>query len=185
MKGYLVHLRDSIPFLRKPPLAREDTLALRPVRNPVIVWKPKETPPSSGDASDDDEDSWEADTNIENAGVVLTVPRRTREDHLSRLLNRVFQTPTSKTIELDEFGGKIWTRCDGRHSVAELVTYTCQEYKLNRRQAEVSVVQFMKMLSQRRLVGFTSGGKGSAHVNSQSGPRSGKRRPSGSRKRRH
>ncbi len=178
MMDYLVRLRNSIPLLRKPTLAREDTLALRPVRNPVIVWKPKEAPEFS-------EETLEVDEDIANAGVVLTVPRRAREDYLSKLLNRFFQTPTSKTIELDEFGGKIWTRCDGKHSVAELVTYTCQEYKLNRRQAEVSVVQFMKMLSQRRLVGFTSGGKGSTHVNSQPRPRSGKRRTSGASKRRH
>jgi Coenzyme PQQ synthesis protein D (PqqD) len=178
MFGKLASLRNTIPFLRKATLPREDTLALHPVRNPVILWKPKEPAESAEEDSATDEDPL-------NAGVVLTVPRRAREDYLNRLLNRLFHTPSSKTIELDEFGGKIWSQCDGKHSVAELVSYTCTEYKLNRRQAEVSVIQFMKMLSQRRLVGFTSGGRGSAHGSSQPGPRSGKRRTSGASKRRH
>ena len=62
--------------------------------------------------------------------------------------------PDRKTIELDEFGAEVWELCDGTHSVEQLVKHTCGKYKLNRRQGEVSVVAFMRMLTQRRLIGF-------------------------------
>ena len=93
------------------------------------------------------------------------MPRR--QDRLGRLLGRVFPMPDRKTIELDEFGAEVWEMCDGAHSVEQLVTHTCGKYKLNRRQGEVSVVAFMKMLTQRRLIGFPTkeGEKGTPHGN--------------------
>ena len=124
-----------MPLGRKPTLPRGETLALRPFRNSVVTWERKP----------DDEAGWDG-------GVRLTVPRR--QDRLGKLLGRVFPVPNAKTIELDEFGAEIWEMCDGEHRVEHLVTHTCQKYKLNRRQGEVSVVAFMKMLAQRRLVGF-------------------------------
>lgn len=124
-----------LPLGRKPTLPRGETLALRPVRNGVVTWEPM---PDAEDGPGD--------------GIRLTVPRR--QDRLGRLLGRVFPVPGHKTIELDEFGAEVWQMCDGTHSIGHLVTHTCQKYKLNKRQGEVSVLAFMKMLSQRRLVGF-------------------------------
>ena len=107
-------------------------LALRPLRSASIAWEMK--------------------TDAETPGATLTVPRR--EDRYGQILSRIFQIPSTKTIELDEFGAAVWEKCDGRHSVEQLVVFTSRAYKLNRRQAEVSVVSFMRMLAQRRLIGL-------------------------------
>lgn len=126
-------VQQYLPLGRKPTLPRGETLALRPVRNRVVSWE------RPADAAE---------------GMRLTVPRR--QDRVARLLGRFLQFPDSKTIELDEFGAEVWELCDGAHSIEQLVAHTCKKYKLNRRQGEVSVVAFMKMLTQRRLIGFTT-----------------------------
>ncbi len=156
-----IDLTQYFPFLNRAKagsLPRGEMLALRPLRNASVAWEPK----AEG----------------ETPGVALTVPRR--DDKLGRMLGRVFQLPTTKTIELDEFGAAVWEKCDGRHSVEHLVVFTASAYKLNRRQAEVSVVSFMRMLAQRRLIGLDKSssksigkvsdtGKGTAHVH-RNGP---------------
>ena len=126
-------LQKYLPLGRKPTLPRGETLALRPVRNRAVTWeRPVEELP----------------------GVALRLTVPCRRDRWGGLLGRVFPMPDHKTIELDEFGAEVWEMCDGAHSVEHLVAHTCRQYKLNRRQGEVSVVAFMKMLAQRRLIGF-------------------------------
>ena len=164
-----IDLKQYFPFLNraKGSLPRGEMLALRPVRTASVAWEPK----ADSDAP----------------GVQITVPRR--EDKMGQVLSRLFQIPATKTIELDEFGAAVWEKCDGKHSVEQLVTFTATAYKLNRRQAEVSVVSFMRMLAQRRLIGLDSSTsvtetsrkeKGTAHVH-----RSGRARTPSKRGRRH
>lgn len=142
-----IDLRAYFPFLNRKnsSLPRGEMLALRPLRNQAIAWEMK--------------------TDTETPGANLTVPRR--EDKFGQIVSRIFQVPSTKTIELDEFGAAVWEKCDGRHSVEQLVVFTSSAYKLNRRQAEVSVVSFMRMLAQRRLIGLQTGE--TAHVH-RSGP---------------
>lgn len=157
-----IDLKQYFPFLNraKGALPRGEMLALRPLRSVSVVWEPKAEAP----------------------GVQITVPRR--DDRLGQLLGRVFQVPSTKTIELDEFGAAVWEKCDGKHSVEQLVVFTASAYKLNRRQAEVSVVSFMRMLAQRRLIGLDKSKNTSkiesgetAHVHQNDRPRTpGKRR---------
>ena len=152
-----IDLKQYFPFLNrvKGALPRGEMLALRPLRNVSVAWEAKP----------------------EAVGVQLTVPRR--DDKLGQLLGRVFQVPTTKTIELDEFGAAVWEKCDGKHSVEQLVMFTASAYKLNRRQAEVSVVSFMRMLAQRKLIGLDKSKSeksksetgGTAHVHRNDRPR--------------
>ena len=139
-----IDLKQYFPFLNraKGALPRGEMLALRPIRTASIAWEMK--------------------TDGETPGVHLTVPRR--DDKMGQILSRLFQIPATKTIELDEFGAAVWEKCDGRHSVEQLVNFTSSAYKLNRRQAEVSVVSFMRMLAQRRLIGLSGGTRPSAFI---------------------
>ncbi len=166
--GSRINLNQYFPFLNraKGSLPRGEMLALRPLRSREIAWSPK--------AED------------ETPGVKLVVPRR--DDKIGQILSRLFQVPATKTIELDEFGAAVWEKCDGQHSVDQLISFTCSAYKLNRRQAEVSVVTFMRMLAQRRLIGLdktinketiknkSAAGKGTSHVHRSDRPRAQARR---------
>jgi len=134
--------RFKLPWLKKnPALPREDVLRLRPVRNPVVTWERE-------DGGDEDAED-ETDVPLK---YVLNLP--TRDDKYAKFLMKLFKGPSSRKVQLDEFGSHVWDLCDGKHTVEELVRFTCDTYKLNRRQGEVSVFAFMRMLSERRLIGY-------------------------------
>ena len=146
--------RFKLPWLKKnPALPREDVLRLRPVRNPVVSWETE----VKEEIDSEEETSSEEETGAEEAPeiplkYVLNLP--TRQDKYAKILARMFKGPSSRKVQLDEFGSQIWDLCDGKHTIEELVRFTCQTYKLNRRQGEVSVLAFMRMLSERRLIGY-------------------------------
>lgn len=169
--SFLTSVQQSIPFLkrRKSTLPREEMLSLRPVRNPVVIWESPElnaglVPEENGTTEGDSPPA--EDNSRPKPAIVLTVPRR--DVKWSRWLARVLDVPTGKRIELDEFGGEIWLLCDGANTVEQLVKFTCSTYKLNRRQGEISVVAFMRMLAQRHLVGFLAKENGVVHDNAKS-----------------
>lgn len=167
-------LRQSIPFLarEKAGLPRGEMLGLKPVRVREIAWemRPEDEAP----------------------GAKLTVPRR--DDRVGQILSRIFRVTATKTIELDEINAQLWARCDGQHSVDQLIRYACETYKMNRRQGEVGVITAMRMFAQRGLIGLQSGGaktdaaktngistgKGRTNVHSDQ-----RQRPQTKRRRRH
>lgn len=160
-------LTQTVPFLarNKGGLPRGELLALKPLRSPEVAWEMK--------------------ADEEPQGATLTVPRR--DDRVGQLLSRIFQIPATKTIELDEVNAQIWARCDGATSIDQLIKYTCATYKINRRQGEVGVVTLMKMLGQRRLIGFPKGPSpaGSKEGATSHDNRSDRQRAQTKRRRRH
>ena len=154
-----------IPFFgsRPPRFTREQALKLKPKRGKSITWEPKKQL--------DVESENEMETPEE---LMLTAPRG--DDALGRLINRIFRMSATRQIELDEFGSAIWHLCDGTHSIQYLIDITCSRYKLNQRQAEVSVLAFMKMLNQRSLIGYITEGKVTSHDRPQARPSHSKRR---------
>lgn len=114
---------------RGPALTREEALAARPLRNPSIEW-----------------------TVQENGRVLLTVPLELKP--WMRLLKVVMQVPERRSVELDEVGSDVWVWCDGETTVAGLIDRLAAEHKLNQREAEVSLTQFLHTLAKRRFVGF-------------------------------
>ncbi|BDI31960.1 hypothetical protein CCAX7_40110 [Capsulimonas corticalis] len=171
-QGRFSGLAEYLPFLRerKPPLTREEMLRLRPLRRSVVTWTTKPQ-----DASGDEDVSETPDPL-----VVLSAPRTMGP--LTRWVTRLLSAPVDRRVELDEYGSAIWTMCDGTHTVRQLADFTSAKYKLNKRQAEVSVLAFMKMLAQRDLIGYHTEGKRSAHVRPNSGGAA-QRSRSGSRRR--
>lgn len=124
-----------LPFLRKKPkLSRDQALGARPIRNPLLQWERNE-----------------------NGEIRLRVPLR--RDRLARILGRLLRAPEYKEILLDEVGSDIWELCDGNHTVQSIVANACRKYKLTRRECEASVGTYLKMLTERNLVGFQLGGR--------------------------
>jgi len=88
----------------------------------------------------------------EHGNVVLTISRRA--DAWGKLLGKIFFTPPSRRLVLDEIGTYVWERCDGRHTVRALIDSLSKRYKLNRREAEISLTTFLRSLGQKGLVAF-------------------------------
>ncbi len=145
-----------LPFLRKKPnLSRDQALHTRPVHNPRLEWE-----------------------RMEDGDVHLRIPRR--KDRVAQILCYIFRAPEYKEIVLDEVGSDIWELCDGDRDVAAIVSATCQKYKLTRRECETSVATYLKMLGDRKLIGFTLKNQGGGQSNARSnGQGAGSRRRNG------
>jgi len=115
--------------LKKPRLSREHALQARPVRNPALKWE-----------------------ELDNGEVQIVLPRR--RDAMGKLLSSVFYVPQSKPVSLDVVGAAVWQLCDGEHTVNDIAVALMEEHKLHRREAEVSLTEFLKMLGKRNMVGF-------------------------------
>ena len=122
----LVRLKLRTP---QAQLTREQAMGAYPVRNPALQWKVNE-----------------------GGNVVVVLPRR--GDIQGKALGWLFMVPESKPIELDEVGTDVWHCCNGDHTVSELVALLAGKYKLNKREVEVSLTEYLRTLGKRGMIGF-------------------------------
>ena len=119
-------------------------LAVRPLRHPKVEW------------------AREARKNDDVPVALLQIPRLRGKwaDFVAKWL----QIPAFKKVELDEIGSDVWEMCDGRTGVEAIAKAIGASYRLNKRQAEVSVTAYLKMLAERRLIALKNG-SGAAATN--------------------
>jgi len=122
-----------LPFLKIPPpeIDRQAAMRLRPARNSKLTWE-----------------------KVDSGETILTVPQNDRAGRMTRWMAKWLSAPTERRVELDEVGGFVWDLCDGVHTVESIVARTGRHFKMNRREAEVSVTMFLQMLHERNFVGF-------------------------------
>jgi len=101
----------------------------RPARNDILKWEKNE----QGEAR-------------------ITVVRQ--DTWKTRLLSKVFYIPRERTITLDEVGTQVWQMCDGHTNVARMIQSLRDKYQLDRKEAEVSLLSYLKTLGQKRFIGF-------------------------------
>lgn len=104
-------------------------LSSRPTRNEALAWE-------KNDAGE----------------VRITVTRQ--DTWRVRLLSKVFYIPKQRTITLDEVGTQVWELCNGRTTVGQMIESLSGRYQLNRKEAEVSLLAYLKTLAQKRFIGF-------------------------------
>jgi len=101
----------------------------RPARNEELTWE----------KNDDGE-------------VQITVRRQ--ETWKVRLISKIFYIPKKRKITLDEVGTEVWQLCNGRNTVARMIEDLSDKYQLNRKEAEVSLLAYLKTMAQKRFIGF-------------------------------
>ncbi len=123
-----------LPFLKiKPPeVDRKAAMTLRPGRNAVLRWEAQE----------------------ESGKTLLKVPVNLQGGRFRKRIAQWMKVPKERVVELDEVGGYVWELCDGKHTVEQIVQATANAFKMNRREAEVSVTMFLQMLHERNFIGF-------------------------------
>ena len=79
----------------------------------------------------------------------LTVPLRT-----ARWAVWLLRLPpeANKTFEFDDLGHFVWSACNGKTSVKQVIRRLARRYDLGERQAEVSTLKFLRMLASRGLI---------------------------------
>jgi hypothetical protein len=60
----------------------------------------------------------------------------------------------TKKLQLDELGTLVWNLIDGERSVQQVVKMFAATHRLETREAEVSVTQFIRELGRRGLIGM-------------------------------
>ena len=131
---------------RGPRLNRAAMLNSRPARNEAVEWERND-----------------------RGEVRITV---TRQDTWKiRLLSKLFYIPRKRSITLDEVGTEVWQMCNGRTTVAQMIEALSTAHQLNRKEAEVSLLEYLKTLAQRRFVGFLIDGERSQDRGRASGKR--------------
>ena len=114
---------------RPPNLGRENVVQSIPLRNTVI--------------------KWEMDDKNE---VSLVIPQK---DKLwVKITSKIFMIPDKRVVVLDDVGSFVWTLCDGKNSIEHIVRRLCNKYNLTRKEAEVSLLTYMRQLGKRGFVGF-------------------------------
>jgi len=113
----------------RPRITRRQMLDSRPVRNQALSYQ-----------------------NLENGEVAIRVPRR--QDVWGKLLGWVLVVPRERQLVLDQVGALVWELCDGEHTVGEMIQALRRAQKLNAKEAEVALTDYLRQLGKRRLVGF-------------------------------
>lgn len=116
-------------FKRTPKIGREAMLKSKPARNEALEWE----------KSDDEE-------------VTITLTRS--DDWKVKVLSKVFWIPDRRTLVLDQIGAQIWDMCDGKTTVDAMIRELSKQHKLNLKEAEVSLLNYLQSLGKKRLIGF-------------------------------
>ena len=114
---------------KQPQLTKDDLLASRPVLNQAVKWYLN------------DEDV-----------IQIDIPRR--ETWWISLLSKVIYTPQKRTIALDEVRTSVWQMIEEHKTVNNMIKQLAKEFKLNRREAEASLIAYLRTLAKKKLVGF-------------------------------
>lgn len=91
---------------------------------------------------------YDADDN-----AVLNVPRKRTK--MVKWMAKLFRLPPYKQIELDELGTYTIELCDGEHTVSGIIDEFADEFDLNRREAEVSMLSYLQTLSDRGIIALS------------------------------
>ena len=98
-----------------------------------------------------------SETRLETGEVLLEYPLAVRPlvAAVARRLGKSQEDLVQiKKLQLDELGTSVWDLVDGKRSVRRLIKIFAETHRLDTREAEVSVTQFIRELGQRGLLGL-------------------------------
>jgi hypothetical protein len=84
----------------------------------------------------------------ENWVLVMKLTKKKSSSFLSRFTPK----QTEHRFELDELGTFVVKQLDGRNTVERIIERFVERFKVNRREAELSVVEFLKTLTRKRII---------------------------------
>lgn len=103
---------------------------MKPLRNPLLLWD-------------------------EHEGIVtLRVQHGRKGNWKMRMMHVLVPLPEERPVLLDTIGSDVWLMIDGEHSLGQIAHTLAKKYKLENREAELSVQQYFKDLARRGYIGF-------------------------------
>ena len=111
----------------QPQITRSQAMEVMPIRNPNLDWE-----------------------HNEEGNAVVTLTRRAGIK--GKLVSFFLAVPQTRPIVLDDVGTFVWDMCDGNHNVSDIVEALCEKHKLSRREVEVSLNEYLRMLGKRGMI---------------------------------
>ncbi len=87
---------------------------------------------------------------LDTGQVSFTISRK--KSWFASIFVTIFGVAGEKTITLDKIGSYVWKLCDGSKSVAEIAFSMKEDFKLTRKEAQVSVIQFVQTLMKKGVL---------------------------------
>lgn len=119
--------------MKSQPLSRIDALRCIPIRNPRVV-----------------------ETRLESGEKLLSYPDALTP-WFAGILKRINITPDirrMRKLQLDILGTSVWNLVDDTTSVMDISTSFARLHQLYPREAEISVIQFLRELGRRGIIGM-------------------------------
>ena len=123
-------------FRKKPganTISREQALAYTPVKSTQIN-----------------------EARLETGEVIIEYPLAVRPwiAAVARRLGGQQNHVQTKKLQLDTLGTSVWDLVDGNRSVSRIIKIFAETHRLENREAEISVTQFIRELGRRGLLGL-------------------------------
>jgi len=116
-------------------MTRQEALAYKPVKSSQVT-----------------------ETRLETGEVVLEYPLAVRPlvAAVARRLGKSQEDLIQiKKLQLDVLGTSVWDLVDGKRSVRRMIQIFAETHRLEKKEAEVSVTQFIRELGKRGLLGLS------------------------------
>ena len=84
-------------------------------------------------------------------GLMATIPLR-RPGYMVPPISWILPFSSRRRVELDAVGAVVLDMCDGRRTVETIIEKFAADHKLSFRESQISVTQFLQLLTQRGLV---------------------------------
>jgi Coenzyme PQQ synthesis protein D (PqqD) len=119
--------------MKPAQLSRTDALCCIPIRNPMVVESRMDS------------------------GEMLLSYTETLKPWFAGILRRMKKTSEirrTRKLQLDILGTGVWDLVDGKSTVMEIIDSFAGIHQLYHKEAEVSVIQFLRELGRRGIVGM-------------------------------
>lgn len=110
-------------------MTRRETLLARPVRAEGIDWEKNE-----------------------EGEIEITI--KLRPGRRISFLRLILPHARRRVISLDLLGSEVWELCDGKNTVEAMIGKIAKSHKLNWKEAEIPLLNYLKTLGKKGIIGF-------------------------------
>jgi hypothetical protein len=93
---------------------------------------------------------------LESGEVLVLYPVAVRPwmTRLARWLGMADSPPRTAKLQLDQLGSSVWAKLDGQTPLRRIAAAFAEDHRLERKEAEVAITQFIRELGRRGLIGL-------------------------------
>jgi len=119
--------------MKPAQLSRTDALCCIPIRNPMVV-----------------------ESRMDSGEMLLSYTETLKPwfAGILRRMNKASEIRRTRKLQLDILGTGVWDLVDGKSTVMEIINSFAGIHQLYHKEAEVSVIQFLRELGRREIVGM-------------------------------